>query len=316
MAAEPNYYSYTLADAVRFAVLSARQKLAPSRCLIAGPYVGEFGWELMQWQGYVRARRHYYEQVHVITYPGRDYLYEGCIVHHHSIPLHEAGFRYGKLSPRLHNKLARDKAAQLGLHDPDVFSPDLLCTQYHKRLFWRQEFRLFQEPPLNGIIRDVAFHFRLVDKPGDDPKNYPADRANELADQCRRRGFSVICIGHPDYAFCADGCEDQRSVDLRHTVAAISGVRLVAGQNSGPMHLANLCGKPTVLWAFAQSSIDYSLRWNPFRVPIYVAANDTYQPAPDRVCQTVLQAFENLKMRTEEFTKPPFSLPARKIAYY
>jgi len=47
----------------------------------------EFGFELMQWQGYVRARRAHYEQAHVITYPGRDYLYENCVVHYHDIRL-------------------------------------------------------------------------------------------------------------------------------------------------------------------------------------------------------------------------------------
>src|SRR4029077_21297644 len=54
-----------------------RQRLLPKRNLFAGPYAGEFGWELMQWQGFVRARRAPYEQVHVLTYPRRELFYEG-----------------------------------------------------------------------------------------------------------------------------------------------------------------------------------------------------------------------------------------------
>jgi ADP-heptose:LPS heptosyltransferase len=103
-------------------------------------------------------------------------------------------------------------------------------------------------------------------------------------------------------------------VDLRQTVAAISTARTVAGENSGPMHLANLCGKPTILWAQDQWRIDYSLRWNPFRVPIYIAANDTCQPEPARVCLAILDALKDLRGRTDDFRRPCFTLPAQPIS--
>lgn len=311
-----NCYAYSAADKAMLAFAALSQRLSPASHLVAGPYVGEFGWELMQWQGYVRARRSHYEQVHVISYPGRDYLYEGCRIHYHNISLQTAGHRYGNLTPRESHDMARAKACELGLKNYDVFSPHLLCTQYHKRLFWSQEFRLFVEPPLVATRRDVAFHFRCVQKSADHPKNYSADSARELVHLCLKTGLGVICIGHPEYSLCPQGAEDGRSVDLRQTVAAISGVHAVAGENSGPMHLANLCGKPTILWAYAQSSIDYSLRWNPFRVPIYVAANDTPQPAPQRVHAAIVDALSDLRKQTEGFTRPCYTLPPQPIAYY
>jgi hypothetical protein len=80
------------------------------------------------------------------------------------------------------------------------------------------------------------------------------------------------------------------------------------------MHLANLCGKPTILWAQHQWRINYSLRWNPFRVPIYVAANDTCQPEPARVCQAILDALQDLRRRTADFSRPCYTLPAQPIA--
>ena len=125
-----------------------------------------------------------------------------------------------------------------------------------------------------------------------------------------------MCVGHPEYAYCAKGCADHRSIDLRQTVAAICSAHLAAGENSGPMHLANLCGKPTVLWAHDQWRIDYSLRWNPFRVPIYVAANNTHQPPPALLCQAIVDALKDLEARTDGFAKPAYSLEAQPIAYY
>ena len=99
-------------------------------------------------------------------------------------------------------------------------------------------------------------------------------------------------------------------------VAAISSARIVVGENSGPMHLANLCGKPTVIWAQDQWRIDFSLQWNPFRVPIYVAANTTCQPAPDLVCLAVVDSLEKLRVLTKNFTVPAYTLPAQKIRGY
>ncbi|MGH7993734.1 MAG: hypothetical protein ACREDQ_09475, partial [Limisphaerales bacterium] len=133
---------------------------------------------------------------------------------------------------------------------------------------------------------------------------------------CRANGLSTICVGHPDYSYCAQGCEDMRRVNLRESVAAICSARALAGENSGASHLANLCGKPTILWANDQSRIDYSLRWNPFRVPIYIAANDTFLPEPSRVLKAIINALEDLGKRTDDFRKPCYSPVALPISNY
>ena len=308
-------YLYGAGEKLKFSASCARQNFFPRRNLFAGPFAGEFGYELMQWQGFVRARRAFYKEVHVLTYPGRDYLYEDCQVHHHDIDLRTAGYWYGRLGPAEMKRMADAKAAEIGLRDYDLFNPSLLCTRYHKMLFWKQDFRLLEEPPLDGNIRDLAFHFRAVDKEGpDQQKNYNRELAQELASLCLKQGLSVICVGHPDYAFCPEGCEDRRRVDLRESVAAICSARIAAGENSGATHLANLCGRPTILWAQDQWRIDFSLRWNPFRVPIYIAANDTSQPEPGRVAQAIADALSDLKKRTENFRKPCYTLPAQAIS--
>jgi hypothetical protein len=307
---------YSLARKAVLAVSSLRQNLRPRKNLIAGPYAGEFGYELMQWQGYVRARRAKYEEVHVITFPGREYLYEGCSVSAHDIPLHLAGFRYGVISPTDSCRMANRKASELGWTDYDVFLPALLATQYHKRLFWRQDFRLFEEPPINGIVRDITFHFRAVQKIGDHAKNYAPALAEELVQLCLSEGLSASCIGHPDYSLCPKGCEDQRSVSLKGTIAAICSARAMVGEISGPTHLANLCGKPAILWAPFPYKVDYARRWNPFDVPLYIAADDTHEPAPQRVLETILDALQDMKSRTDNFQRPLFRLPAVRIAYY
>src|SRR5215469_14409239 len=123
-------YVYSAGEKLKLFLPCARQKYFPAQNLFAGPFVGEFGFELMQWQGFVRARRRFYEEVHVLTYPGRDYLYEGCHVHHHNIDLRSAGYWYGKLGPAEMQRMADAKAAEIGLKDYDIFNTSLLCTRY------------------------------------------------------------------------------------------------------------------------------------------------------------------------------------------
>jgi hypothetical protein len=314
MAADSDHY--TAAEKLALFLPCLRQRFFPKRNLFAGPYAGEFGWELMQWQGFVRARRRYYEQVHVLTYPGRDYLYEGCQVHHHDIDLKTAGYRYGTLDRDVGQQMIDQKASEIGLKDYDVFSPSLLCTRYHKAI-WKQDFRLFDESPLNPAPYDVVFHFRAVQKEGPDIyKNYSAAAADELVSRCLDRGLSVACIGHPNYSYCPPECGDHRNIDLRQTVAAITSAHLVAGENSGPMHLANLCGKPTLVWAEDQWRLDFSLRWNPFRVPIYVAANNTAQPSPESVRSAIVNALVDLREKSHDFKEPLYVLPAQPIPGY
>lgn len=307
---------YSVREKLQLFFPCLRQRMFPRRNLFAGPYVGEFGWELMQWQGFIRARRPYYESVHVLTYPGRDYLYEGCHVHHHDIDLKTAGYRYGILDRKKALQMIEKKVSEVGLESYDVFSTSLVCTRYHKAI-WGQEFRLFKEDPLTTTLRDVIFHFRAVRKKGSDTyQDYSAAAADELVQRCLEHGLRVGCIGHPNYSYCPPDCEDYRSIDLRRTIAAMSTAHAIVGKNSGPMHLASLCGKPSIQWAEDQWRLDFSLRWNPFRVPIYIVSNTESQPSPKFVCQAIVNALFDLQRKSNNFADPLFTVPAHQIAGY
>jgi len=82
------------------------------------------------------------------------------------------------------------------------------------------------------------------------------------------------------------------------------------------MHLVNACGKPSIVWGDGQWRIDPAFRWNPFRVPIYVVTNAAWQPAPERVCGSLVNALEDLRSRTAGFTRPAYHLPPCRIGYY
>jgi hypothetical protein len=304
-------HQFSLADKIAGALADLKIRLFPRRILVAGPYVGEFGHELMDWQPWVRAQVRRYAEVHVITYPGRDYLYPGCRVHYHDMALETAGYRFGRLTPAQLEGMAREKAGQLGLKDYDVMTALNICTSYHRRFFLPAEFELLGQPAAPGEMRDLAFHFRHVEKEGpDQTRNYPVELCDRLAQFCQARNLSFFCVGHPRYSYCPAGVQDRRTENLEDSVAAIRSARLLAGELSGPMHLAQLCGTAILIWADGQWRLDDCQRWNVFKVPTYIVANDTFRPEPERVGQQIVEALADLRRRTGNFTKPAHTLPS------
>jgi hypothetical protein len=303
-------HQFSLAEKAAGALADLKMRFFPGRILVAGPYVGEFGHELMDWQAWVRAQVGRYAEVHVITYPGRDYLYPGCRVHYHDVALETAGYRHGRLAPAQLKEMARKKAAELGLKNYDLMTAVNICTSYHQRFFLPARFELIGEPPAADQMHDLAFHFRHVKKEGpDQTRNYPLELCDRVVEFCRARRLSFFCIGHPRYSYCPPGVVDRRSEDLRASVAAIRSARLLAGELSGPMHLAQLAGTPILIWADGQWRLDICEGWNVFRVPIYIVANDTFRPDPDLVGRTIVKALDDLKLRTADFSRPAYVLP-------
>jgi hypothetical protein len=291
-------YLYTLGEKIQGALEGWRMRFFPRPVLVAGPFLGEFGHELMEWQAWVRAQVPRHREVHVITYPGREALYPGCQVHTHDIPLEKAGYRFGRYEPGELKAMARAQAAELGLRDYDILTSQHLCTRRHQRFVLPAKFELLRTPPLGGIYRDIAFHFRWVKKEGpDQTRNYPQELCDRVAALCRAQGRSLCCVGHPRYSYCPEGVEDLRAESLEQSLAAISSSRLLAGELSGPMHLAQLCGVPILIWADGQWRIDTCRHWNVFDAPMFVLANDTHRPAPEAVASAIDAALKDLKSR-------------------
>jgi hypothetical protein len=294
----PKYitYRFSFLEKVLGAFQGLRLRFFPRRILIAGPYVGEFGHELMEWQACVRALVPKYDEVHVLAYPGRDFLYPNCRVHHHSIKLESAGYKHGRFSPYELECIARAKASELGLMNYDLMGILNTCTKYHRKYILRSRFEpLFPNERVGTPNFDVAFHFRQVDKDGPDKsRNYPEAWCERLAELCSKAKLKMCCIGHPNYSYCPDGIEDLRCEDLHSSVKTLGNSRILVGELSGPIHLAQLCGCPVLFWAPDQWRIDNCNRWNIFNVPTFVAGNDMPPPKPESVFQMIESTLKTL----------------------
>lgn len=263
----------------------SRFQIARGDTLIAGPYVGEFGFECMEWQSFVNAQVGRFRKVFVISYPGRSALYPECELIPHEYDLRKAGYGYGWMQPKQMLEIARDAAKALGLKSCRILLPTAI-SQHFTRRWMPQRWIVFGGQ--SALKYDVAFHFRNIVKEGPDQRvNFPLESADELAVTCRNAGLSCIAIGHPEQSYCPPGCIDCRSVDLQHSMDHIGGSRIVAGQLSGPMHLATLCKKSIVTWADGKDRIALAREWNPQRVNISVVSDSNFCPEPSNVFKAI-----------------------------
>jgi hypothetical protein len=288
----PNpFYIPTFSEKLAAFLTGLRIRLFPKDVLVVGPYTGEFGIEIIKFQSFVRALAPHYKTVHVITYPGREPLYRApnVTVHAHEMDLKTAGYWYGNRSFQTLENMARQFAREQEIQNYDLFNTNLLCTGWHRKLLWRQKHVPLQSrSPAEEGRYDVLFHFRAIDKAGpDQSRNYRPELAEQLVQLCLKENLRCACIGHPDWALCFDGCADRRTENLDETIATIQSGRLLAGELSGPIHLAIFCAKPVVTWAPEPHRIAYAKKHNPFQVGIAVVTDRSTHPEATEVFRTV-----------------------------
>jgi hypothetical protein len=101
----------------------------------------------------------------------------------------------------------------------------------------------------------------------------------------------------------ADHCsgDDFRNIPLKLLLNIIAGARVVIGQSSGIMHLAQLCGTPIVVWGDDRTYFGETLEkryketWNPLKTEVHWVHCDDWQPKPDDVLREVRDVVERGK---------------------
>lgn len=262
--------------------MSERNKMASIiKTLYAGPWIGEFGWELCWWNPLVRYQAKQYDHIIVAAPESSRYLYEFA---DNFIPLKTQGITYweGKLEgkpPVVQANFFLEPHKEFAKH---IDEPDHVST---KRL-WRS---LIPEHPT--FQADILCAFRPRKYIGQyliAGKEYPIDLCQEVADKLIDKGLSVACFGGTDN-YCPNGVIDLRGQSLEEQCGAIATAKCIVGPSSGPIHLASLCGRPLVTWI---TSMHHTLRrryeklWNPFDISVRFICHNRL-PFPTEVVQNV-----------------------------
>lgn len=289
--------------------------------LVVAPYIGEFGWELMNWQGRVRweAARGKWQRVLICVSRGRQALYE----------MSEAPHTHGSAAPDVRfvpvettdvpgeasedyrisadgrpldgNRLtdyvrarcvaACETVAEHELADAlrtgDSSRAHLLTPGYQGEL-WpatdrHQRFVSYRRS------RDLTLDVLLVPRRRGTAveRNLPADWWEDLAGRLRRRGLRI-----GSYASTLDDAMEQ-----------LSAARLAAGASTGGLHLASLCACPHFVWGPGDerrwtrlrmtNQQRYETLWNPLGTPCRYEPWG-WAPAIEAVERGIVRALEQI----------------------
>lgn len=253
--------------------------------IVAGPWIGEFGWELMSWQGALRKLADVREVI-VCCRRGHTVLYEDFAKTfvEHDLDVRRPDCYNGTIADQDAYSRLISRLLELG---PNAKPNSLIPTE-------TQKFIKYGTPDRTPENRyDIIIHARA---PLNDAKRaWPPEKWEALTELLMDHNLRMAAIG--TQAYYPKITADLRNIPLRETMDLIAGATMVIGPSSGPMHLASLCGTPHIVWtdnkvwpmAKMNNRQRYEKAWNPFNTPCKVLDDAGWDPTVESVASLVLQ---------------------------
>jgi hypothetical protein len=261
-----------------------------NKILLAGPWMGEFGWELFCWQGYVRKLSKNYDETIIISRTGHEFLYRDFAnkYYNYDTPASKANMWLGEIDQlELKKILYNVKYSQHLMPFNIGFSINGNTTKIVNNAFNQQDFLKYESDTLDKNV-DILVHAR--NKIVGSDRNWNKSNWQALVNLLLKK-YTIGVIG-TDEAFYLDGTEDLRNLSVEDLVSVINKTKLVVGQSSGPLHLASLCGTPHLVWSDNVNRERYEKQWNPFKTPVYFYSEMGWNPTVDYIYNKII---ENVK---------------------
>ena len=267
------------------------------KTLIAGPWVGEFGWELFAWTGYVRALSRNYDRTIIMARPSSEHLYQDFsdqfIGFEPTGGLTDAFFMHGHNTLEsakkliMQNNIKLDKNTTLFLPKRIGFPPHTHFDQHivlGSQVIKPEYKSLGDKEEAQGY--DYIFHMRDRDLRKED--NWSVENWVELR-RMLGKDKTFACIGTKQESACLKGSEDLRGIDMQSLVNILKNSKYAFGPSSGPMHLASLCELPHIVWSIPENKTRYEENWNPLGTSVLFMSKHNWHPSPDYVYKTFME---------------------------
>jgi len=256
------------------------------KTLVAGPWLGEFGWELMMWHAHIRflAKNNRWKEVVCLVRTGHEYLYSDFSNRIFFVDLkgEKNGWKINESRPKIPRSTRDSLLSEFG--EVDFIVPGILFD------FKDQDFIMFHE---DGEKYDVIFHCRGINKANN--RNWPIENWNLLRNHFW--GLKIACVGSLDESFCINNTDDKRGVSLKELTGLLSNAKMIIGPSSGPMHFASLCGCTHIV--FTDNSFcfgdkqeynnryRYEKAWNPLGSKSIVVDKEGWRPSVKTIINTI-----------------------------
>ena len=271
-----------------------------SSILLAGPWVGEFGWELFCWQGVVRSISRDFDKTIVIGRPGHGTIYKDfCddFIEFDPVSYHTDGWRCKNMTDHipLVSSIARDKWI-----DGTNFDIGARYTQTGivdiKGLWSKQTFHDYSKDVCISDGYDILIHARNKSSGcNSHERNWSLCKWNKLVSNLQ--GFKISSIGTSQSSLHVEGTDDMREITMDTLMSNISNSGIVIGPSSGPIHLASLCRTPHLVWSSSYNKCRYESAWNPFNTPVIFYDKQEWNPEVDNILKLINNNSDKIKSR-------------------
>jgi hypothetical protein len=282
-----------------------------NKTLVAGPWVGEFGWELFAWQAYVRSLSKHYDQTVIVCRESSEPLYTdfASSVIHYDPPggPSDQWFRRGcELQKCLQDLFIAHREVFVA-PGTSVLLPRRIGIPNDGVTSFQDSVPLANRSIVPEYVRygadqskeyDYIFHIRHRAIRQED--NWSMSKWHELLDWCTAKGHRVGCMGTITEALSLPGADDLRGLPLAELTTVLRNCRAVFGPSSGPMHLASVCGAPHVVWSRPQNELRYLEHWNPLSTPVLFLCAYGWHPEPKYVMENFENWDKQVKMAVRE----------------
>lgn len=251
--------------------------------LLAGPWIGEFGWELFCWQGYIRSISEKFDKTIVVGRPGHKILYEDFCDEY--IEFDPESFKTNGWRCETTKKFKFYKIK----HDKYVSGDFDIGFQYNginfglSDKFKSQKF--FKYKSNSDVHFDILIHPR--NKITGSERNWYKDSWIELVKLLK--DYKIGVIGNSESFDIKHNTIDLRNIDLKNLIGIINNSKLVVGPSSGPMHLASLCNKKHLVWSSNFNKLRYEKLWNPFNTEVVFYDKEDWNPSFKNIYKLIVE---------------------------
>tara|TARA_A100001515_G_scaffold138046_2_gene131275 strand:- start:2787 stop:3617 length:831 start_codon:yes stop_codon:yes gene_type:complete len=258
------------------------------KTLIAGPWIGEFGWELFAWHAYVRRLSRCFAKTIIICRDNSRGLYsdfadEFVSCNHRTGQVDSFFMHNYDLKSELKNIIKQNNL--LANNNVVLVPPRRIgfppATHYTEAINFGNMSIVPEYIKLTSTEKydyDYVFHARDRDLRKED--NWSTDNWEQLRDLL---GGKIASIGSKTESKHIENTDDLRGVSFDKSVGIIQNAKFVFGPSSGPMHLSSLCNTPHIVWSRPENRTRYQENWNPHKTPVLFLDEFSWHPNADYV---------------------------------
>lgn len=257
------------------------------KILAAGPWIGEFGYELFRWQGYLRSLSKEYDKVIISSRPNHDIIYKDfCneFIPYTSDVSNCSSYRNYKTE---YNDSIFSSYEYTDLIKPTSrWSIDPIYIKYGK---------FSEEKKYDIIIHARNIKMEKAELETDikykEKRNWSFKNWEIIINYIKKKNLKCCTIGRTNSAFSFPDVDNLLDIPLFELADILRSSKLIIGPSSGPIHFASLCGCPQLVWTSKVNINKYKTLWNPFNTSVTLIIDEKWNPNPNKIIHSLNEKF-------------------------